>query len=208
MHFNQSLESIGSSVASRLPQYVKVPFSNEVKAVLKQTKNEILAYEKLLQSQGKKYKDIFGSHLPEKLKNQPISFKGISHIRIPEIKEIMKKDGNIKKRLSGMHWDQGRQLEKAGLYALENCEELVDGMYKANITCNGVTKAGKTFFPSSWDFKTLASKITEACSNVTEIKNLRGGIIEITGEISEQFKIRIRFNKRGKILTTYPLIEG
>lgn len=34
-----------------------------------------------------------------------------------------------------------------------------------------------------------------------------GGVVEITGNVIEGFKIRIRFNKSGKLLTVYPSIE-
>ena len=67
-------------------------------------------------------------------------------------------------------------------------------------------KRGKTFFPSHWDAKMLASKISEACHNMVSMENSWKGTLEIIGEVSEGFRISIKLDKKGKILTAYPFI--
>ena len=204
----QRVISAGKALKSAQSEYVKIPFSTKVKSILKTTKQEMLACEKQLQAKGMKFKDIYGDRLPAKLKDKTISFDGISHIRVPNVKEKRLKAGKARRRIVGLHYDPGKKLEAAGLYKLENCKNLTGGMYIADLHYGGIVKKKKTFFPADWDFRKLTEKITEACNNVTEIKNKSGGIVEITGKVSDGFKIRTRLSKRGKILTTYPFLEG
>ena len=105
-----------------------------------------------------------------------------------------------------MHWDYGRQLEAAGVYQLTNVVELPGGMYQADICCGGVVKEDKIFFPSHWDADTLLSKINEACHNIVDIEFKGDGILIITGKVQEGFKILVKLNKRGKILTAYSFV--
>ena len=127
---------------------------------------------------------------------------------MPVLQAKIKPNGTVKKTLTGMHWDYGRQLEAAGVYQLTNVVEMPGGMYKADICCGGIVKERKTFFPSHWDADTLLSKLSEACHNAYKITPKSKGIIEIRGIVEEGFEIVIRLNKRGKTLTAYPDLSG
>lgn len=124
---------------------------------------------------------------------------------LPSITQKTKSSGLIKENIIGLHLDIGRKLEQAGMYTLKNCKELVSGTYEAGLHFGGLFKNGKTFFPSHWDCETLLNKISEACHNADQIIERGRGILEIKGSVEEGFDILIRLNKRGKILTAYPI---
>ncbi len=119
------------------------------------------------------------------------------------IKRNIKANG-IAERLTGLHWDYLRKLEQLGVYSLGEVEHLVGGMYRATVIYGGIIKKGKTFFPSHWNAKMLAAKISEACHNATKINITFDGTMIIRGVVKEGFEIVVKLSKNGSLLTIYP----
>lgn len=151
----------------------------------------------------KTFKEFYGPNITGKLGDELIHFKGKAHLLAATIKRTIKSNG-ITERITGLHWDFGRKLEQLGVYSLSDVKHLAGGMYEATLNYGGVVKKGKTFFPSHWDARMLASKISEACHNVINVKPLRKGGMYILGEVSDGFRIVIKLDLNGKILTIYP----
>ncbi|MGB8366765.1 MAG: EndoU domain-containing protein [Candidatus Babeliales bacterium] len=66
------------------------------------------------------------------------------------------------------------------------------GFYTADVTYKGVTKEGKTFFPSNWSPSEVVEKIIGAYKNFDGVPKLEGnGRFKIDSFTNEGIKIRI-----------------
>ena len=182
-----------------------IKFDDEVKKLLKETKQNLKAFERSKQAT-MCFKDFYSSNISNHLQDKKVHFNGIGHLVLPTIVQNFKK-GKLVEKITGFHWDMERRLEKAGVYTLKNCQELIGGMYQGDLIFGGLKKDGKTFFPSHWNHEMLLNKISEACHNAYKIILRPKGIIEIRGIVEEGFEIVVKLNKRGKILTVYPALS-
>ena len=204
---NEAGGGLQNTAREAFKAYRTVPLGVEERAALNLMKWQLRAVEKELQAACTTFKDFYGAKISGKLGDKLIHFKGKAHLLSATIKRTIKSSG-VSERLTGMHWDFGRKLERLGVYSLSEVEELVGGMYRATLKYCGVVKDKKSFFPSHWDARMLTAKISEACCNATKIVTKRDGILEITGIVEEGFQIIVKIGKRGNIITAYPELVG
>jgi Bacterial EndoU nuclease len=85
------------------------------------------------------------------------------------------------------------------------------GFYTADVTYKGVTKEGKTFFPSNWRPNEVVEKIVEAYKNFDGVpKSGDNGRFIIESFTNEGVKIRIIMQENistAKIITAYPVLD-
>lgn len=218
-HGKQSLTLLNEAVASgaetisvsRKVKHRIINYETKVKQVIKDNHYE---RKSLLRNKyaNTTFGEFYGPKVTEFLQRRSRSLHqkilhldGIDHLLLPSITQKLKKSGSIKESIVGFHLDIERKLEQAGMYTLKNCKKLVGDFYEAELHFEDIFKKGKTFLPSHWDCEKLIIKISEACHNAREIINKGDGILDIKGIVEEGFEILVRINKRGKILTVYPL---
>ena len=186
-------------------RFIEIPMCPKTKAIEQKILSQIAARGAQMEAEGVTIGQCLGDKLSKELQHLPFNLDNFEHACLPRIEVIVQKKGSIKYRLTGLHLDEGRQFEKLGFLKMENLEELVGGMYKADIWVYKGYKEAKTFFPSHWNLDTLLSKIKEACHNLESIESsLSDGTIHLVGQVKEGFYINVKLSPNGKILTIYP----
>ena len=111
--------------------------------------------------------------------------------------------------VNGFHVDYTGAVEKSGIIEFANKVVRENGVYKADLICNGkMVKKGATFFPSHWTLEQTMSKACEAYRNF--FKN--GGIPEfrsdgkyiIKGLTNEGIVIEMWLTPNMHVTTFYP----
>ena len=189
--------------SKKIKRHVPIEYSNEVRQITAQNRQELRRIKHKYKSEGKTYGQMYGSGIKGSLKDKTVELKGISHIMMPELVETISSNGTTKLDVTGMHWDFNRQLEKSGLYRLENIRELSDGSYIADMWYRGFLKPDNTFFPSNWPLEKVLLKIEEASNMVEEFVVKWNGSYSITGKTCEGVKIMSNISKRGSSFTHY-----
>jgi hypothetical protein len=205
---NEAAATRGATTAKEIGkkvkrQHVKIPMCPKTKAVLKQIKTELRAKTAKMQHEGVTYGKFYSDNIHKGLNKSLVRFKNFRHEYVPEMPINWKGAPDV----TGFHWDQYRRLEELGFIKLENVEYLTGGMYKAKLIVNGVTKKVNTFFPSEWGLDKLLSKISESCHNLVDSYVTHDGITVLTGKVSEGFYIITKVDKRGRLVTAYPVLE-
>lgn len=81
-----------------------------------------------------------------------------------------------------------------------------NGVMIADVLCDGVLEARKTFFPSSWNREKVIEKLAEAAKNTIDVAVTIEGVQAVfTGATSEGAIIKFVIDvKSGNYITAYP----
>lgn len=131
------------------------------------------------------------------------SIEELRHVYEP----LFKSDKNgILKKIHGFHHDFCGILERSGLVKLKNKVMGIGGVYKADVTINGVTSPNKTFFPTEWSRRKVLEKIVEASENLVKpIETQWDGTKVLHGRTLESIEIKIIITPEGKVSSAYPV---
>ena len=187
-------------------RFIEIPMCSKTKAIEQEVLALIKSKSAKMEAEGVTIGQCLGAKNDlGKISHLPFSLDNFEHACLPRIEAVVGRNKVVKYKLTGLHWDEGRRFEKLGFLKMENVQELVGGMYSADIWVYKGYKESKTFFPSHWDFDMLLSKIKEACFNAESFATSKwGGSIHIVGKIEEGFYINVKLSSTGKILTVYP----